>query len=75
MLQNNYRYAGMLQESEELAKESKLGIWREDTNSTQDDKNQTIQGNDTEVNAQTDDNNLLYIIIGAIILIAISIFI
>ena len=74
MLQNNYKYAGMLQESEELAKESKLGIWSEDTNSTQDDKNQTIQGNDTEVNAQTDDNNLLYIIIGAIILIAISIF-
>ena len=28
MLQNNYKYAGMLQESEELAKESKLGIWR-----------------------------------------------
>ena len=74
MFQNNYKYAGMLQESEELAKESKLGIWSEDTNSTQDDKNQKIQGNDTEVNAQTDDNNLLYIIIGAIILIAISIF-
>ena len=70
MLQNNYKYAGMLQESEELAKESKLGIWSEDTNSTQDDKNQKIQGNDTEVNAQTDDNNLLYIIIGAIILVA-----
>ena len=50
MLQNNYKYAGMLQESEELAKESKLGIWSEDTNSTQDDKNQKIQGNDTEVN-------------------------
>lgn len=38
MLQNNYKYAGMLQESEELAKEGKLGIWSEDTNSTQDDK-------------------------------------
>lgn len=74
MLQNNYKYAGRLQESEELAKESKLGIWSEDANSTQDDKNKTIEGKDTEVNAQTDDNNLLYIIIGAIILIAISIF-
>lgn len=74
LLQNNYKYAGRLQESEELAKESKLGIWSEDANSTQDDKNKTIQVNDTEVNAQTDDNNLLYIIIGAIILIAISIF-
>ena len=38
MLQNNYKYAGMLQESEELAKESKLGIWSENTNSTQDEK-------------------------------------
>ena len=31
MLQNNYKYAGMLQESEEIAKNNKLGIWSEET--------------------------------------------
>lgn len=31
MLQNNYKYAGMLQESEEIAKSNKLGIWSEET--------------------------------------------
>ena len=70
MLQNSYKYAGMLQESEEIAKNNKLGIWSEETSSTQDDENQTIQDNNTE----TDDNNLLYIIIGTIILMIISIF-
>ena len=70
MLQNNYKYAGMLQESEEIAKNSKIGIWSEEINDTQDDENQTIQENDTEI----DDNNLLYIIIGTIILMIISIF-
>ena len=74
MLQNNYKYAGKLQECEEVAKENKLGIWSEETSSTQDNENQTIQDNDTEINTQTDDNNLLYIIIGIIILMIISIF-
>ena len=74
MLQNNYKYAGMLQESEEIAKNNKLGIWSEETISKQDDENQTIQDNDTEINTETDDNNLLYIIIGTIILMIISIF-
>lgn len=69
MLQNNYKYAGMLQESEEIAKNNKFGIWSEETSSTQDDENQSIQDNNTE----TDDNNLLYIIIGTIILMIISI--
>lgn len=31
MLQNNYKYDGMLQESEEIAKNNKLGIWNEET--------------------------------------------
>ena len=74
MLQNNYKYAGMLQESEEVAKENKFGTWSEETSSTQDDESQTIQDNDTEINAETDDNNLLYIIIGIIILMIVSIF-
>lgn len=70
MLQNNYKYAGVLQESEELAKNSKIGIWSEETSDTQDDKNQTIQGNETEI----EDNNFIYIIIGTIILMIICIF-
>ena len=70
MLQNNYKYAGILQESEESAKNNKLGIWSEETGDTQQDENQTIQGNKTEI----ENNNFLYIIIGTIILMIISIF-
>ena len=70
MLQNNYKYAGILQESEEIAKNNKLGIWSEETGDTQQDENQTIQGNKTEI----ENNNFLYIIIGTIILMIISIF-
>ena len=70
MLQNNYKYAGMLQESEETAKNNKIGIWSEKTNDTQDDENQIIQDNETEI----ENNNFLYIIIGTIILMIISIF-
>lgn len=70
MLQNNYKYAGMLQESEELAKNSKIGIWSDETSDTQDNENQTIKDNETEI----EDNNLLYIIIGTIIIMIISIF-
>lgn len=70
MLQNNYKYAGMLQESEELAKNNKVGIWSEETSDTQDDENQTIQGNEKEI----EHNNFPYIIIGITILMIISIF-
>ena len=38
MLQNNYKYAGMLQESEENAKNNKLGIWSEETSDTQNNE-------------------------------------
>ncbi|MBR6504781.1 MAG: thermonuclease family protein [Clostridia bacterium] len=37
MLQNNYRYAGMLQESEEIARNNKLGIWSEETSDISED--------------------------------------
>lgn len=47
MLQNNYKYAGMLQESEELAKNNKLGIWSDETNNIQNEENnnQIIENN------------------------------
>ena len=70
MLQNNYKYAGMLQESEELAKNNKLGIWSDETSNIQNNKNenQIIENNNTE------NNNLLYVIIGIIIILIMSIF-
>lgn len=40
MLQNNYKYAGMLQESEEVSKNNKLGIWSDETNNIQNNKNE-----------------------------------
>lgn len=38
-LQNNYEYSGMLQESEETAKNNKLGIWSEETSEIGNNKN------------------------------------
>lgn len=66
MLQNNYKYAGMLQESEEIAKNSKLGIWSEETSN--------IQNNENENQTDAEDYKLLYIIIGITIILIISIF-
>lgn len=72
MLQNNYKYAGILQESEENAKNNKIGIWSDEISNIQNSKNenQIIEDNQTEL----ENNNLLYIIIGTIIAIIISIF-
>ena len=72
MLQNNYKYAGMLQESEENAKNNKLGIWSEETSNIQNN----VSENQIIVSHQTDaeDNKLLYIIISIIIILIISIF-
>lgn len=70
MLQNNYKYAGMLQESEEIAKNNKLGIWSDETSNIQNNKNenQIIENNNIE------NNNFLYVIIGIIIILIMSIF-
>ena len=70
MLQNNYKYAGMLQESEEVAKNNKLGIWSDETSNIQNNKNenQIIENNNIE------NNNFLYAIIGIIIILIMSIF-
>lgn len=72
MLQNNYKYAGMLQESEENAKNNKLGIWSEETRDTQDNEseNQIIENNNTDIQ----DNNFVYMILGIAIILIISIF-
>lgn len=72
MLQNNYKYAGMLQESEEIAKSNKLGIWSEETNNIQNNesKNQIIESNQED----TETNDLISISIGFIIILIISIF-
>lgn len=72
MLQNNYKYAGMLQESEEIAKNSKLGIWSEETSNTQNNENENpiIENHQTD----TEHNNLLYMFIGIIIILIIGIF-
>ena len=72
MLQNNYKYAGMLQESEEIAKNNKLGIWSEETKDIQNSKNENkiIENNQTN----TQNNNLLYAMIGISIILIISIF-
>ena len=70
MLQNNYKYAGMLQESEETAKNNKIGIWSDEASNIQnnENENQIIENNNTE------NNNLLYVIIGIIIILIMSIF-
>lgn len=65
MLQNNYKYAGMLQESEETAKNNKLGIWSEETKDLQNSENES---------KIIENNNLLYAMIGISIILIISIF-
>ena len=69
MLKNNYKYAGILQESEENAKNNKLGIWSDETNNIQNNENNTIEGNKTDI----EDNNLLYMIISITIVLIIII--
>jgi len=67
MLQNNYRYAGMLQESEQIAKNNKLGIWSNEKSIIQkkQNKNEIIEIN----NGYIGNNKLEYIIIVSIITI------
>ena len=43
MLQNNYKYAGTLQESEEMAKNNKLGIWSDEKNNMDNNGNEDIR--------------------------------
>lgn len=50
MLQNNYKYAGVLQESEEIAKNNKLGIWSEETNNSINNVNDNLITENNEIN-------------------------
>jgi len=72
MLQNNYKYARMLQESEEIVKNNKLGIWRGETSDVQNNKseNQVIENNKID----TEDSNFVYAIIGIIVMLIINLF-
>lgn len=72
MLQNNYKYAGMLQESEEKAKDNKLGIWSEEINYVQKNKNEN-QINENNL-TYTDDSNSWYVFIGITVILIINIF-
>ena len=72
MLQNNYKYAGMLQKSEEIAKNNKLGIWSNETSNIQNNKNenQIIENNKIYIEGK----NLIYIIISITIILIINTF-
>lgn len=72
MLQNNYKYAGMLQESEEIAKNNKFGIWSEETKDIQKNENENKIIENNQINTQ--NNNLLYTMIGISIILIVSIF-
>lgn len=67
MLQNNYRYAGILQLAEEKAKENKIGIWSENSNENNDDNSVDMQKDDKEENY-----NIFYCIIALIVLFVIA---
>lgn len=71
MLQNDYKYAGMLQESEEIAKNNKLGIWSNETGNIQNVESETkvIENNQTNI-----EDNLTYIIIVSAIVLVIRMF-
>ena len=73
MLQNNYKYAGLLQESEETAKNNKLGIWSNENNEDNDSVN-TV--NKTTITENIKTNKNAYIVLEIItILLFITVFI
>lgn len=67
MLQNNYRYAGVLQLAEEEAKNNKLGIW---SGIEQNSNDENVNNNEIQI---TIDRNVLLIIIALILVILIGI--
>jgi len=71
MLQNNYKYAGMLQENEEKAKNNKLGIWSGETSDRANDENQK-QINEVNT-AETVDIKIEYMLIGVNVILIINI--
>ena len=58
------------EETQKWTKSNKLGIWSDKANNIQNNENNTIEGNKTDI----EDNNLLYMIISITIVLIISIF-
>lgn len=82
MLQDNYKYAGRLQEAEEEAKENKLGIWSDDsdnnknsevTNSIEDNKTEETKNTINNNSNNEDSKNIIIGIIGVILIICMRI--
>ena len=67
MLENNYRYAGVLQLAEEEAKNNKLGIW---SSIEQNSDTENVNNNEIKI---TIDRNVLLIVIALILVILIGI--
>lgn len=67
MLENNYRYAGVLQLAEEKAKNNKLGIW---SSIEQNSDTENVNNNEIQI---TIDRNVLLIVIALILVILIGI--
>lgn len=70
MLQNNYRYAGILQLAEEKAKENKVGIWSESSVSVTE--NSDDNSVDMQKDAEEENYNIFYCIIALIVLFVIA---
>ena len=66
MLQNNYKYAGILQESEEVAKNNKVGIWSSEISEIQNNENKINE--DTVVYKEERYLEYMFIIIGVILI-------
>ena len=50
MLQNNYKYAGILQESEEIAKTNNLGIWSDENNNSKNNLDKNLNAGNNKIN-------------------------
>lgn len=57
MLQDNYKYAGVLQQSEEIAKNAKLNIWSNE-NTTTETSNTEVQENNNEEVMQNNNSSV-----------------
>jgi len=68
MLQNDYKYAGMLQESEEVAKNNKLGIWSNGLVEKQSKEDKIIE---SDITYEEDKEYVLFVII---VMLIVSIF-
>ena len=66
----HYHQVKLDEEKQKWTKNNKLGIWSDETNNIQNNENNTIEGNKTDI----EDNKLLYMIMSITIVLIISIF-